>query len=50
MQRLRWLLGLAVVVLLLLVACIRGTDRAQVGISELVNTVLAIWMADAAGF
>ena len=52
MQRLRWLPGLAVVILLL--ALLRSASAEpivlKVGISEPVNTVLAIWMADAAGF
>ena len=52
MQRLRWLPGLAVVILLL--SLLRSASAEpivlKVGISEPVNTVLAIWMADAAGF
>src|SRR6186713_227476 len=52
MQRLRWLPGLAVVILLL--PLLRSVSAEpivlKVGISEPVNTVLAIWMADAAGF
>ena len=53
MQRLRRLPGLAVVILLL--PLLRMPVSAEpivlkVGISEPVNTVLAIWMADAAGF
>ena len=52
MQRLRWLPGLAVVILLL--PLLRSVSAEpivlKVGISERLNTVLAIWMADAAGF
>ena len=52
MQRLRRLPGLAVVILLL--SLLRSASAEpivlKVGISEPVNTVLAIWMADAAGF
>ena len=52
MQRLRRLPGLAVVILLL--PLLRSVSAEpivlKVGISEPVNTVLAIWMADAAGF
>ena len=52
MQRLRRLPGLAVVILLL--SLLRSASAEPivltVGISEPVNTVLAIWMADAAGF
>ena len=52
MQRLRWLAGLAVVILLL--PLLRSVSAEpivlKVGISERLNTVLAIWMADAAGF
>ena len=52
MQRLRRLPGLAVVILLL--SMLRSASAEpivlKVGISEPVNTVLAIWMADAAGF
>ena len=52
MQRLRRLPGLAVVILLL--SLLRSVSAEpivlKVGISERVNTVLAIWMADAAGF
>lgn len=52
MHRLRWLPGLAVVILLL--PLLRSVSAEpivlKVGISEPVNTVLAIWMADAAGF
>ena len=52
MQRLRWLAGLAVVFLLL--PLLRSVSAEpivlKVGISERLNTVLAIWMADAAGF
>ena len=52
MQRLRWLAGLAVVILLLpLLRSVAAEPIVlKVGISEPVNTVLAIWMADAAGF
>ena len=52
MQRLRWLPGLAAVILLL--PLLRSVSAEpivlKVGISERLNTVLAIWMADAAGF
>ena len=52
MQRLRWLAGLAVVIVLL--PLLRSVSAEpivlKVGISERLNTVLAIWMADAAGF
>jgi NitT/TauT family transport system substrate-binding protein len=52
MHRLRWWPGLAVVLLLL--PLLRSVSAEpivlKVGISEPVNTVLAIWMADAAGF
>jgi ABC-type nitrate/sulfonate/bicarbonate transport system substrate-binding protein len=51
MQRLRRLLGLAVVVLLVpSLPTFAEPIVLKVGISEPVNTVLAIWMADAAGF
>jgi len=53
-QRLRWLLGLAIVSLLLSFPRITPVSAEpivlKVGISERLNTVLAIWMADAAGF
>jgi NitT/TauT family transport system substrate-binding protein len=52
MHRLRWWPGLAAVILLL--PLLRSVSAEpivlKVGISEPVNTVLAIWMADAAGF
>ena len=52
MHRLRWLSGLAVVILLLPLLRSASAEPIvlKVGISEPVNTVLAIWMADAAGF
>src|SRR3954468_3417186 len=52
MRRLRWLLGLAAAILLLLPSRSVSAEPIvlKVGISERLNTVLAIWMADAAGF
>src|SRR5260221_10747867 len=51
LQRLRWLLGLAILLLpLLRIAPVSAQPvEFKVGISDPVNTVLAIWMADAAG-
>ena len=54
LQRLRWLLSLVIVILLLPLLRIAPVSAQpiefKVGISDPVNTVLAIWMADAAGF
>ena len=52
MHRLRWWPGFAAVILLLpLLRSVAAEPIVlKVGISEPVNTVLAIWMADAAGF
>ena len=52
LQRLRWLLGLAILLLpLMRIAPVSVAEPTpmKVGISEAVNTVLAIWMAEAAG-
>ena len=51
LQRLRWLLSLAVLIVpLLRIAPVSAQPvEFKVGISDPVNTVLAIWMADAAG-
>ena len=54
LQRLRWLSGFAIVSLLLPLLSVAPVSAQptefKVGISDPVNTVLAIWMADAAGF
>jgi hypothetical protein len=51
LQRMRWLLGLAILFLPMRIAPMSAQPvEFKVGISDPVNTVLAIWMADAAGF
>jgi NitT/TauT family transport system substrate-binding protein len=46
----RWLLGLAFLIVNLPMPVSAQSTHLKVGISEQVNTVLAIWMAEAAGF
>src|SRR4051812_3940827 len=46
----RWLLGLAFLIVNLPMPVSAQPTHLKVGISEQVNTVLAIWMAEAAGF